>query len=78
MTDGPVHVVDGQMVEFEVDGEKRQIHCYRCSNGDGYYFRFLRGNTEYPLRLSSDGMNAMLAVFHAVAFGPKHQSEEAK
>lgn len=67
MSDNPTEAVDGRSVAYEVNGEKREIHCYRCADGDGYYFKFVRGSTEYPLRLSNDGMNAMLAVFHAVA-----------
>lgn len=76
MSDEKVKAVDGQVVEYEVDGEKRQIFCYRCSDGDGYYFRFVRGEIEYPLRLSNDGVNAMLTVFHAVAFeSPQSETE---
>ena len=78
MSDTPTRGVDGRSVTFEVNGEKREIHCYRCEDGDGYYFVFMRGKTDYPLRLSHDGVNAMLAVFHAVAFESQHQSEKGK
>lgn len=58
----------GRMIEYKLGEEKCEVAGYLLKDG-GVVWAFHRGGRVYPLRLSGQGMDAMLRVWHDLTLG---------
>ena len=60
----PANSMHGRRVVYKMqNGDECAVFCAALDDG-GFYWSFERAGRKYPLRLSRDGMDAMIALYH--------------
>jgi hypothetical protein len=60
----------GRTIKYTADGIEREVIGILLKDG-GVVWEFKRSGRTYPLRLSRDGMEAMLQVWHDLTWAEK-------